>query len=218
MSSVVETTRAPRPLEGIRVFELSIAIAGPVCGRYLAHFGAEVIKVESLKNPDVIRLLGSTWLARDRHGLQAWGDCGPYVNERMTGKRSITLDLQRPEGWTIFRRLTAGVDVVCETSPPGSQPQSEDRLGLDHALWSQRSSPRLERLECGRMGGLRRTARNRRPRPSAAHPRGLPSPRLPPRLAQRGFRRARRAARPPPERRRTARRRLGSRVGGCRGL
>ena len=60
-----------------------------MCGRYLAHFGAEVIKVESLKNPDVIRLLGSGWLARDRHGLQAWGDCGPYVNEMMTGKRSL---------------------------------------------------------------------------------------------------------------------------------
>ena len=47
-----------KPLSGIRVFELGIAIAGPTCTRYLAFFGADVLKVESPKNPDVVRILG----------------------------------------------------------------------------------------------------------------------------------------------------------------
>jgi crotonobetainyl-CoA:carnitine CoA-transferase CaiB-like acyl-CoA transferase len=128
MSPTVETTKPPRPLEGIRVFELSIAIAGPVCGRYLAHFGAEVIKVESLKNPDVIRLLGSGWLARDRHGLQAWGDCGPYVNEMMTGKRSLGLDLKSRAGLDAAKRLLEKCDVfISNYSAPAVV-----ALGLDY--------------------------------------------------------------------------------------
>ena len=50
-----------RPLAGLRVVELSIAIAAPACGFWLAHHGAEVIKVESAKNLDVARLFGSAW-------------------------------------------------------------------------------------------------------------------------------------------------------------
>ena len=44
----------PRALDGIRVFEFGIAIASPSCGRYMAHHGAEVFKVESPTAPDVV--------------------------------------------------------------------------------------------------------------------------------------------------------------------
>ena len=56
------------PLDGIKVFELGIAIASPFCGKLMAHFGADVIKIESRTSPDVVRLLGSAWL-KDREDL-----------------------------------------------------------------------------------------------------------------------------------------------------
>lgn len=86
-----------RPLAGVRVCELSIAIAAPLCGRYLAHFGADVIKVESERNPDVIRSV-------DR-------DTAPVLGEYNAGKRSVGLDLKAPEGAAAMRRLLAASDV-----------------------------------------------------------------------------------------------------------
>ncbi|MBI2865086.1 MAG: CoA transferase [Chloroflexi bacterium] len=56
-----------RPLAGIRVFVLGIAIAGPQCGRCLSHFGAEVIRVESGHYPDGTRR-GARWLRQDKYG------------------------------------------------------------------------------------------------------------------------------------------------------
>jgi itaconate CoA-transferase len=63
-----EAEARPRPLEGLTVFELSIAVAAPSCGRYLAHHGADVFRVESPRYPDVARLFGSAW-ARDRDDI-----------------------------------------------------------------------------------------------------------------------------------------------------
>jgi benzylsuccinate CoA-transferase BbsF subunit len=103
-----------RPLEGLRVFELSIAIAAPSCGRYLLHHGADVFKVESPKNPDVARLFGSAW-ARDREDIElmgAWLDTGPYVSEMSAGKRSVGLDLKHPDGIAAARRLLAQCDIL----------------------------------------------------------------------------------------------------------
>jgi crotonobetainyl-CoA:carnitine CoA-transferase CaiB-like acyl-CoA transferase len=128
VSAAEDMQRAPRPLEGLRVFELSIAIAGPVCGRYLAHFGAEVIKVESARHPDVIRLLGSTWLERNRYGAQTWGDCGWTSSELMTGKRSVGLDLKAPAGLEVAKRLLERSDVfISNYSAPAVA-----ALGLDY--------------------------------------------------------------------------------------
>lgn len=122
------TTANPKPLAGIRVVELSIAIAGPMCGRTLAHFGAEVIKIESRRNPDVIRLLGSGWLSKAELG-DAWGDCGPATNEFMGGKRSVGIDLKTPEGKEIARRLIERSDVFLSNY---SSPAVKG-LGLDAA-------------------------------------------------------------------------------------
>ena len=86
------------PLEGVRVFELGIAIAAPFCGKLMAHFGADVIKVESLTSPDVVRILGSAWLA-DRDDLNGVAsDTSPYVSEMNASKRSLGLELKTEPG------------------------------------------------------------------------------------------------------------------------
>ncbi|HEX5365951.1 MAG TPA: CoA transferase [Acidimicrobiales bacterium] len=86
-----------RPLAGVRVCELSIAIAAPTCGKYLAYFGADVVKVESPQNPDVIRLVGR--------------DTGAALGEFNAGKRSVGLDLKTAGGREAMRRLLAASDV-----------------------------------------------------------------------------------------------------------
>ncbi|MPY96012.1 MAG: hypothetical protein GEV08_24025 [Acidimicrobiia bacterium] len=121
--------RSALPLAGLRVFELSIAIAAPSAGRLLHHFGAEVIKVESLNNPDVIRLLGSAWVVADEELAPFAGDTSPYLNEMMAGKRSLGLDLKHPEGMAVARRLLATCDVFLSNY---SSPAVTD-LGLDEA-------------------------------------------------------------------------------------
>ncbi|MGF1595807.1 MAG: CaiB/BaiF CoA transferase family protein [Acidimicrobiales bacterium] len=100
-----------RLLDGIRVFELGIAIASPNAGRHLAHHGAEVFKVESPTSPDIVRLIGSAWLHDDEDLAPAWPDSSPYVPEMNANKRSVALDLKHPEGREAARRLLAGCDV-----------------------------------------------------------------------------------------------------------
>jgi benzylsuccinate CoA-transferase BbsF subunit len=99
-----------RPLEGLRALELSIAIAAPTVGRQLAHFGAEVIKIESPTNPDIARLFGSAWAREDMARLgRAYLDTGPYVSEMSSGKRSVGLDLKHPDG------VAAALDLIRHT-------------------------------------------------------------------------------------------------------
>jgi benzylsuccinate CoA-transferase BbsF subunit len=100
-----------RPLEGLRVVELAIAIAGPTCARYLAWFGADVVKIESRNNPDVIRLFASGWLTPDEHGPEVWGETSPYAQDFVGGKRSVGLDLKKPAAMAAARRLLATADV-----------------------------------------------------------------------------------------------------------
>jgi len=57
-----------RPLSGIRVLELTSGIAGPAAGRHLSAMGAEVIRLDSLKRPDALRLTGSGWLTTNTRG------------------------------------------------------------------------------------------------------------------------------------------------------
>ncbi len=106
-----EQAPAIRPLDGVRVFELGIAIASPHTGRYLAHFGADVLKVESRTSPDVVRLLGSAWLRDDEERIAAWEDSSPYVPEMNADKRSILLDLKEDAALEVAKRLIAQCDV-----------------------------------------------------------------------------------------------------------
>lgn len=100
-----------RLLDGIRVFELGIAIASPAAGRALAFHGAEVFKVESPTSPDVVRMIGSAWLRDDTERQAAWGDSSPYVPEMNANKKSVALDLKHPGGRDAARKLLANCDV-----------------------------------------------------------------------------------------------------------
>ncbi len=105
------------PLEGIKVIELGHVMAGPVCGRMLADLGADVIKVERVPGGDPTR------------------EYPPFVQRESAAymminrnKRGIAVDLKRPEGVTLARRLIRDADVVIENYRTGTL----DRLGLGY--------------------------------------------------------------------------------------
>jgi formyl-CoA transferase len=96
-------------LEGVRVIEMGQLIAGPFCGKLLGEFGAEVIKIEPPGTGDPLR----NWrLLKD--GTSVWWQ----VQSR--NKRSVAVDLRKPEGQEIARRLVAEADVVIENFKPGT--------------------------------------------------------------------------------------------------
>jgi succinyl-CoA---D-citramalate CoA-transferase len=97
-------------LAGVRVLELGHVIAGPFCGQVLGDLGADVVKVEAPGVGDVLRQWG--WGGGDGDSL--WW--------RVTGrnKRSVTVDLRRPEGQQLVRRLAREADVVVENFRPGT--------------------------------------------------------------------------------------------------
>jgi crotonobetainyl-CoA:carnitine CoA-transferase CaiB-like acyl-CoA transferase len=117
------------PLAGIRVADFTWVWAGPHCTLQLAHLGAEVIRVESSTRPCVTRMLPP--FADFKPGPNRSG----YFNQYNQGKRSITLDLKRPDGLEVARRLCAASDVVVENFAAGVM----DRMGLGYAHLRQAS-------------------------------------------------------------------------------
>jgi CoA:oxalate CoA-transferase len=104
-----------KPLDGIKVIDLSRALAGPYCTALLADMGAEVIKVESLNGGDTAR---------------AWppfeGEHSLYFESVNRNKRSICIDFYSAEGRDILDRLIAGADVLVENFKLGTL----EKLGL----------------------------------------------------------------------------------------
>jgi len=111
-----DIAKTPGPLDGIRVLDFSMFLAGPYAGRLLADHGAEVIKIE----PDG----GETM--RGGHPIVAGRS--RYFAQLNCGKKSIVLDLKSEEGKAAARRLVATSDVVLENFRPGVM----DRLGLGY--------------------------------------------------------------------------------------
>ena len=108
---------APNALDGLRVVDLSTVIAGPNCARYLADFGAEVIKVERPDGGDSLRNMA--WRdPRDGEGL--WWK---QVNRN---KRTIALDLKNAHDVAVLTRLLSEAHVLVENFRPGTL----ERLGL----------------------------------------------------------------------------------------
>jgi len=99
-----------KPLDGVRIVELSIAIAAPAAGRLLAFCGADVIRIESREHPDIIRLLGSAW-ARSGEDRAVFMDSSPYLAEFDAGKRCVGLELKQPGGHDVAKKLIARADV-----------------------------------------------------------------------------------------------------------
>src|SRR3990170_3934859 len=101
----------PGPLSGIRVLDLTRVLAGPWTGQNLADLGAEVIKVERPGKGDDSRAFGPPWLkdaAGKNTGESAYFACANR------GKKSVTVDLSRPEGQRIVRELSVKSDVLLE--------------------------------------------------------------------------------------------------------
>jgi itaconate CoA-transferase len=103
------------PLEGVSVLDLSTNIAGPLCGRMLGDFGAEVIKVERPGTGDESRSHG------EGSGIS------PYFASLNRNKRSITLDLKGEESGRVLDALLARSDVLVSNLRPGAL----SRLGFD---------------------------------------------------------------------------------------
>jgi benzylsuccinate CoA-transferase BbsF subunit len=99
------------PLAGIRVLELGYGIAAPVAARNLAQFGADVIRVESRRRPDSLRLGGAGWLPRG-FDPSIRQDTLPALNFSSAEKRSLGLEIDHEDGRAVFERLVAAVDVV----------------------------------------------------------------------------------------------------------
>jgi len=109
-------------LDGIKVIDFSTAIAGPYTARLLADFGADVIKVESIHVPDILRLslpYKNNVAGIDRSFLF------PLMNNN---KYSMALNLKHPKGQEIAQRLMLWADVVIENFTPGKLA----KLGLDY--------------------------------------------------------------------------------------
>lgn len=117
-----------RVLAGLKVFELSVAVAAPCAGRYLAYHGADVVKVESRVNPDVARLFGSAW-ARTEEYLPLFMDTSPYLPEMTAGKRSIGLELKDTDALAAAHKLIEGCDVFLSNFTPDAL----ERMGMSYA-------------------------------------------------------------------------------------
>lgn len=118
---------AKLPLTGIRVTDFTWAWAGPYCTLQMAHMGAEVIRIESQKRPCVSRLIPS--FADEVPGPNRAG----YFNQYSQGKKSLQLDLGRPEGIEIAKQLIAKSDIVVQNFSAGAI----DRMGLGYETLKQ---------------------------------------------------------------------------------
>lgn len=120
-----------RPFEGIRVLDFTRVVSGPYCTQLLALLGAEVIKVEDRKGGDSVR-----------HGagdpvLRGAGLAATFVAFN-GGKKSVTLDLKKPQARDVIAKLVRRGDVVVENFRAGVM----ERLGLGYAAL-QAHNPRL---------------------------------------------------------------------------
>ena len=98
----------PRPLEGVRVLDLSQIIAGPACGRVLADLGAEVVKVES-PGGDLCRTVPPI--------VEGIGALYAQMN---AGKRHVCADIRMPAGADLVARIAEQCDVLIENFRPGA--------------------------------------------------------------------------------------------------
>lgn len=111
---------ATKPLAGIKVLDISRVLAGPWCGQMLADMGAEVIKVERPVSGDDTRHWGPPWLSGSAESA--------YYLCANRGKRSVTVDMAKPEGQALIKQLAAQSDVLLENFKVGGL----KKYGLDY--------------------------------------------------------------------------------------
>lgn len=109
------------PLKNVRILDMSRVLAGPWAGQLLGDYGADVVKVERPNMGDDTRHWGPPWLDGVEGGESAYFLCANR------NKRSITVDVSRPDGQTVIREMAAEADVLIENFRVGTM----RRFGLD---------------------------------------------------------------------------------------
>ncbi len=120
-----------KPLDGVRVLDLTNVLAGPFCCHQLVHMGAEVIKVEAAGRGDLARQLGAD------PELNAEG-MGVSFLAQNAGKKSVTVNLKHEAGKDLLKKLVATADVLVENFRPGVM----NRLDVGYEVLKQ-ANPRL---------------------------------------------------------------------------
>jgi crotonobetainyl-CoA:carnitine CoA-transferase CaiB-like acyl-CoA transferase len=167
-----------RPLEGIRVIDLTKIVAGPNCTRMLATMGAEVIRVEWHDNRalDLLRMVRPYAPDSDPESLNRSG----LFNNINPGKYGVTLNLSLPQGRELLKRLVAKASVLCENYSPAQMESWE----LDYVAL-RKINPQLIYLQITGMGksGTYNSYLSVGPTAQAlsglTHMSGLPEPRPP---------------------------------------
>ncbi|HSW18987.1 MAG TPA: CaiB/BaiF CoA-transferase family protein [Ramlibacter sp.] len=120
---------ATKPLDGIRVLDLTVALAGPYGSLLLGGLGAEVIRVESPGGGDIARS-NPPYVGKEgiHFGVKHDDEVSLTILNRARNKKSITLDLKSEQGRAIFMQLAKECDVVIENASEGATA----RLGVDY--------------------------------------------------------------------------------------
>ena len=124
-----------QPLDHIRVLDMSRILAGPWCGQTFADLGAEVIKIERPGVGDDTRGWGPPFM-KDKDGVET--EDAAYFLAANRGKKSVTVDITKPEGQDLIRRLASECDVLLENYKVGGL----KKYGLDYDSLSK-VNPRL---------------------------------------------------------------------------
>ncbi|MDE2449677.1 MAG: CoA transferase [Gammaproteobacteria bacterium] len=133
MSDAQDRTR-PTPLAGLRVVELTHMVMGPAAGAILVELGADVVRIEPVDGDPTRTLLGSG---------------AGYFPMYNRNKRSVCIDIKRPEGAAVARRLIASCDVLVENFRPGAL----ERLGLGYERLREDNERLIYCSEKGFLGG-----------------------------------------------------------------
>ncbi|MFH1651056.1 MAG: CoA transferase, partial [Chloroflexota bacterium] len=129
-------------LEGLRVIDLTWVIAGPFATKLLADMGAEVIKVESLQKVDGLRVVGP-WKTPEPTPPNRSG----MFDTRNVNKLSVVLNLRRPAGVAVFKKLVGVSDVLIENFSAGTM----DKFGLGYPVL-QEINPKLTMVSMAGFG------------------------------------------------------------------
>jgi len=137
--SPLDTRVGPRGLfEGLRILELGSGAAGPAATRYFAAQGARVIRIESSKRPDFLRMLHLTPANRNEPGILEQAPMFVLLNPN---KQSVAVNMKSAAGVALVERLVDWADVVAENFAPGVM----EKWGLDYPSLQHRH-PRLVML------------------------------------------------------------------------
>ena len=141
--------RSVRPLDGLRVIDLTRALAGPYATLLLAGLGAEVIKVEDPHGGDLARE-NSPYVGRDGVVVEKRHDDDVSISHltRARGKLGISLNLKHPDAAAIFAELCRDADIVVENFTSGTA----DRLGVGYPA-ARRANPRIVYCSISGFGG-----------------------------------------------------------------